>query len=145
MGTTTFTLLLDYLYNKFTVTFILSIIGISIKEVVYNVNAGQRISISKVLASTIFSTIIMCAVRECIDLSFGVYVLLCVVASMWSPKLISLAMNTKVIGAIIKKCVKVTLSETIADTIEDVIDEETKAAEEKAGSKTKDENTGEGI
>ena len=144
MGTTTFTLLLDYLYNKFAVTFILSIIGISIKEMVDNVNAGRRISISKVLASTVFSTIVMCAVRECINFSFGVYALLCVIASMWSPWLISLVMNTKVAGAIIKKCVKVTLPGPITDTIEDVVDEQIKSAEEKAGSKTKDENTGEG-
>lgn len=147
MGTISFTLLLDYLYNKFAVTFILSIIGVSIREIVGNVNARQRIDISKVLASTVFTTIAMCALREYVNLSFSVYVLLCVVTSMWSPWIVSLVLNSKFMGAVLTKCIKKTLPEPISDTIEEIINEEEESentSAEKAESKTKDENKGVG-
>lgn len=146
MGTISFTLLLDYLYNKFAVTFILSIIGVSIREIVGNVNARQRIDISKVLASTVFTTIAMCALREYVNLSFSVYVLLCVVMSMWSPWIVSLVLNSKFMGAVLTRFIKKTLPEPISDTIEELINEEETedTSTEKAESKTKDENKGVG-
>ena len=67
----TFTLLLDYLYSQFAVTFILSIVGVVIRVTVKTINNKDRVSIGKLIASTMFSTFLMCAVREYIHINFS--------------------------------------------------------------------------
>lgn len=130
------TMLLDYLYNKFAVTFILSIIGVSIRVMVGNVNNRHRISIIKIVASTLFSTILMCAIGEYVEFIFSVYVLACVLMGMWSTKIISLASSSKFMGKVAKKLIK-NIATPVTKTLADVLEDEEKEKQ----TKKKDNDT----
>lgn len=125
MDQLTFTLLLDYLYSNFAVTFILSIIGVVIRLVVKNVGAKQRISIGRFVASAVFSTILLCALRNYVDIDFSVYVFLCIVVGMWSPNIVSVVLDSKFMANLLKKYLK-GVFEPIAKSLSDALEDENK-------------------
>lgn len=114
----TFTLLLDYLYHRFSITFIITMLGVVIRILMSNVNLHQKVSIGKVIASTMFSTVLMCAVSELVPFSFTVYVLVCVIAGMWSMKIVSLGLNSKFMSKVLSRYIK-SIAEPIADALEE--------------------------
>ena len=122
MESVTFTLLLDYIYNKFAVTFVLSIIGIIIRELVCNVSKRNKVNIKKILASNIFSTALLCVIGEYFDISFSIYVILCMIVGIWSSKIVSLAVNSKFMAKVFSKVAK-QLADPVIGSIADVIDE----------------------
>lgn len=134
----TFTLLLDYLYSKFAVTFILCIIGVAIRLISTAVNNKQRVSRGKLIASTMFSTFLMCAVGEYIHINFSVYVFLCVVVGMWSTKIVSLALDSKFMSKVTLKCLKKVAS-PVAKSISEALDDDTKDAANKKSVEEKPE------
>ena len=134
----TFTLLLDYLYSKFAVTFILCIIGVAIRLISTAVNNKQRVSRGKLIASTMFSTFLMCAVGEYIHINFSVYVFLCVVVGMWSTKIVSLALDSKFMSKVTLKCLKKVAS-PVAKSISEALDDDTKDAAKKKSIEEKPE------
>lgn len=119
----TFTLLLDYIYNKFALTFLITILGVVIRTLMSNVSAKQKVSIGKVLASTVFSTILMCAIRELIPFTFTVYVLVCVIVGMWSMKIVSLVMDSKFMTKFISRYLK-SIAGPVAKSLSDALDDE---------------------
>lgn len=119
----TFTLLLDYLYSKFAVTFILCIVGVIIKVIITTVNNKQRVSIGKLIASTMFSTFLMCAIGEYIHINFSIYALICVVVGMWSTNLVALFLNSKFISNLTLKYLK-KVAGPVAKSISEALDEE---------------------
>ena len=134
----TFTLLLDYIYHRFSVTFILTMLGVVIRILMSNVNHKEKVNIGKVLASTMFSTILMCAISELVAFAFTVYVLVCVLAGMWSMKIVSLGLNSKFMTKILSKYLK-SIAGPVAKSISDALEEENNDVE-----KSKDtENGGE--
>ena len=134
----TFTLFLDYLYSKFAVTFILCIIGVVIRLISTAVNNKQRVSRGKLIASTMFSTFLMCAVGEYIHINFSVYVFLCVVVGMWSTKIVSLALDSKFMSKVTLKCLKKVAS-PVAKSISEALDDDTKDAAKKKSTEEKPE------
>ena len=138
MDQLTFTLLLDYLYSKFAVTFILCIIGVAIRLISTAVNNKQRVSRGKLIASTMFSTFLMCAVGEYIHINFSVYVFLCVVVGMWSTKIVSLALDSKFMSKVTLKCLKKVAS-PVAKSISEALDDDTKDAAKKKSTEEKPE------
>lgn len=90
MDNYTLGLLLDYLYNKFAVTFILSLVGASMREVfVTNRNRKNHIKISKLLTSAIMVTVLLCALGELYKFDFSVYVLVCVMCGLWGEFIVT--------------------------------------------------------
>lgn len=94
------TVLLDYLYNKFAITFVLCLIGAFIKECAkeYNNPIEKKekrnvLNMKIVLSSSIFCTFLMCAIAEYANIQFTIYALICVIAGMWSSIIIRAAMN----------------------------------------------------
>ena len=136
----TFTLLLDYLYSKFAVTFILCIIGVVIRIISTAVNNKQRVSRGKLIASTMFSTFLMCAIGEYIHINFSVYVFLCVVVGMWSTNIVSLALDSKFMSKVTLKCLNKVAS-PVAKSISEALDDDTKkdAADKKSIEEKKPE------
>lgn len=131
MDQVTITLLLDYLYSKFAVTFILSIIGVVIRMIVNNVNSKQRVSTGRLIASTMFSTVLLCAIGEFVYINFSVYVLLCVIVGMWSTKLVSLVLDSKFMGKFTMKYLK-RVSGTVAKSLSEALEEETESEDKKS-------------
>lgn len=140
----TFTLLLDYIYNKFALTFLITILGVVIRTLMSNVSAKQKVSIGKVLASTVFSTILMCAIRELIPFTFTVYVLVCVIVGMWSMKIVSLVMDSKFMTKFISKYLK-NIAGPVAKSLSDALDDEDdNVDEEKSTTNNKDKKKEQG-
>lgn len=123
MDQLTFTLLLDYIYNRFAVTLVLCSIGVFIKNIINDISYKRKVSIGKTVASSMFSTVLMCAVKDYIDIAFSVYVLTCVIVGMWSTKIISLVADSKFMGKVTKRLLK-SIANPVADAVSDVLDEE---------------------
>ena len=140
----TFTLLLDYIYNKFALPFLITILGVVIRTLMSNVSAKQKVSIGKVLASTVFSTILMCAIRELIPFTFTVYVLVCVIVGMWSMKIVNLVMDSKFMTKFISKYLK-SIAGPVAKSLSDALDDEDdNVDEEKSTTNNKDKKKEQG-
>lgn len=99
-------LLLDYLYNEFAVTFILSVIGVSIREIVGNINEKRKIHIGRVMVSSLFSTVAMCALGDYVHFNFSLYALVCVIFGMWSIKIVSFVLTSRFANAVMKSVAK---------------------------------------
>lgn len=125
MDQLTFTLLLDYIYNRFAVTLVLCSVGVVIKNIINDISSKRKVSIGKTVASSMFSTVLMCAVRDYIDIAFSAYVLICLIVGMWSTKIVSLVADSKFMGKVTKRLLK-SIANPVADAVSDVLDEENK-------------------
>ena len=108
------TVFLEYIYSKFAVTFILSIIGVSIRE-------HTRIHLGKVITLTLFSTVVMCAAGDYIHVSFSIYVLLCILFGMWSRALIRIVTDNRFIKTFVVKFIG-SISPPAGQSISDALD-----------------------
>lgn len=117
-------LLLDYFYNKFAVTFILSVIGVSIREIVGNVNEKKHIQIGKIIVSSLFSTVAMCAIGDYFHIAFSLYALVCVIFGMWSIKIVSFILTSRFANAVLKTVSKNGPS-VASDFVESAMDDDT--------------------
>ena len=114
MNEITVYVLLEFLYNKFAVTFLLCLIGAGTREVFRSTKDkdSKRLDIKKIATSTVFSTFLMCACAEYIDLPFSVYAIASIVCGMWGLALINLVLNGKFINKFL-----VNVSKKVADPI----------------------------
>lgn len=120
------TVFLEYIYSKFAVTFILSIIGVSIREMLGNAksksdNKHTRIHLGKVITLTLFSTVVMCAAGDYIHVSFSIYVLLCILFGMWSRALIRIVTDNRFIKTFVVKFIG-SISPPAGQSISDALD-----------------------
>lgn len=132
----TITLFLEYLYSRFAVTFILCIIGVVIRELLGNINAEKKVRIGEVIASALFSTILMCVVSEYIHIIFSAYVLVCTVAGIWSRKIVQLVTDSNFMGKIATRYIK-KIASPVAEALEETLKEENADNKEKPNN---DEN-----
>ncbi len=126
MQQTTINLLIDYLYNKFAIAFVCSLIGISIYEVIINTK-DKPIKLRALLATSTFSTVLLCAIRDKFpNLSFSAYILLCTLVSMWGKKILLLLTNSKFMSKflanLLKKLASDSVSKALSDTVNDEVD-----------------------
>lgn len=87
------TVLLEYLYNRFLVTFILCMVGSFIKETMVLSKKYKKINIKKVILSGLFSSCIVCAVVDYVSMTFSIYSIVCVLFGMWGYQLLLLFLN----------------------------------------------------
>ena len=99
-------ILLGYISNL-SLTFVIAICGAFTKEV-YNAKKNQsKISILRLIASSLLCSIVMTAVAEYIEsINFGVFALICYIFGMWAFPVIDLLMNTKYIAIAVKDILK---------------------------------------
>lgn len=142
-------LLLDYLYNKFAITFVFSLVGTSIKDmVVVSKTNAVRFKLKTVIATSTFSTIVLCAIGDCFKVSFSVYALICVLGGMWSSKLLQLATSNKFMSKFLANLLKRVagpVTGAISDTLEPTKKPNnrgsTKSAEESEKHATREKQT----
>ena len=103
-------ILLEFLYNRFAVTFIFCLVGSYIRETTRSVTSKNKeskmLSTKKIATSTVFSTFLMCACAEYIDLPFSVYAIISVFCGMWGLVIINLSLNGKFITKFAANMVK---------------------------------------
>lgn len=100
MDTIGINLLLEYIYNKFIVTFIICLMGAVARETMNTIRLN-RIEVEKMLVSAVVSSVAMCAILDYISLSFSIYAIVCVVMGIWSKTLLNMIMNSKLMVRIL--------------------------------------------
>ena len=119
--------LLSYLYGSFLVTYVLCVIGLLIKEVLYNASDNKKrpspISIKRVIFASIPVTAIICAAKDKFDMSFSMYVLICLMGGTCSGFICNVLINNNLPLILIKaiaKAVKDPMMDAISETAEQV-------------------------
>lgn len=121
MDVISLSILLEYLYKKFMVTFVLCLIGAIIRESLNTVKL-TKIDIKKLLASVVLSSVIMCAIIDYVMIPFSIYAVVCVIFGIWSQTLIKLVMHTKFMTLVIARLFK-KFKDPVIEEVLDTIDE----------------------
>ena len=121
MDVISLSILLEYLYKKFMVTFVLCLIGAIIRESLNTVKL-TKINIKKLLASVVLSSVIMCAIIDYVTIPFSIYAVVCVIFGIWSQTLIKLVMHTKFMTLVIARLFK-KFKDPVIEEVLDTIDE----------------------
>lgn len=121
--------LLNYLYNDFTVSFVICLSGAIIKDLIDTYKNNTKINIKQIILATIFTTILLCAIKVYIDINFNIYILICIVSGMWGDEILRLFTNSTIVVLILKKVLKL-ISNPISDLISDTIDDIEKKEED---------------
>ena len=119
-------ILLEYLYKKFVVTFIMCLIGAFLRESVKTVKQ-TKLNTRKTLASAILASVLMCALFDYISIPFSIYTVLTIITGMWSHTLLNLLLNVKIMKVLLKnifKNIKDPVMQGLSDTMEELDDEE---------------------
>lgn len=139
--------LLDYILNRFLVVFAIVFLGSLVKDLYDTFVNLSPISIKRILVSSLFGAIVLCAVVEYFKkISISAFVLVCFLSGVWSFKILEYMMNWKFVRTLLKnifKGTKTVIGEAVSETLEDLNDEE--SSEEKSNAlsekdRTKDES-----
>lgn len=114
--------LLNYMYNDFAITFVMCLCGALIKDVFETYKNTTKINVRNIILTSIFTTIVLCAIRVSIDIQFNVYILVCVVSGMWGDAIVNVFTNSEIMIIFFKKIVK-TINNPLSDAIDDTIKE----------------------
>lgn len=110
MSDITVDILLEFLYNHFAVTFVFCLVGSWIRESTRSTMSKDKkskmLDIKRIVTSTVFSTFLMCACAEYIDLPFGVYAITSVFCGMWGLVIVNFAMSGKFMSKFISNFAK---------------------------------------
>ena len=134
------TTLLSYVTNLL-LTFIIAIAGAFTREVYNYKKKNIQISIFRLIASALLCSVVMTAVAEYTDLTFGVFALITYFFGMWAFGVIDIIMNAKYIAIAVKdvfKELKNPLLKGTANAIEDIRKEKIKDDKEEKDKKEKE-------
>ena len=131
-------MLLEYLYTKFLVTFMLNLMGAFIRESVDK--KIKRLNPKRMIASAMFSSVLLCAVADYITMSFSLYVLVGIINGIWANAVLTAFLSAsfmKKLAMNVFKTVPQSTVKAIGKTIEELEDNTNENKEE---SETKSNN-----
>lgn len=133
MSDITVDILLEFLYNQFAVTFVFCLVGSIIRDWTRTTTSKDKqskmLDIKRIVTSTVFSTFLMCACAEYIDLPFSVYAITSVFCGMWGLVMVNIAINGKFMTNICKNLVKKLVDpvlQTAVESASEILEEENK-------------------
>lgn len=118
--------ILEYLYDRFILTFILCLIGAIIRETM-NTMKLTSINIKRMMASVIMASTLMCIVVDYVKFQFSIYIAVCIIAGIWSPFIMKLILDSKIMGKLLRgiiKNMKDPIAKGISEAITDLDEEE---------------------
>lgn len=129
MNDITVHILLEFLYNDFAVTFVFCLIGSWIRETLKTTKKDNKskIDIKKIVISTVFSTFLMCACAEYIDLPFSVYAVASIFCGMWGLIFANIVMSGNFITKFLQKFAKKVANPILDSAVEsasEILEEE---------------------
>lgn len=142
MNTLTLSVLLEYLYEKFLVTFILCLIGASAREMMATVRL-HKIHIERMMISVVVSSATMCAILDYIELHFSIYVFVCIVIGLWSKSVLNLLMNSKFVLRILSSVtgsMKDPISKAATEIMTEELEKDDTETKDKKKNTSEDEN-----
>jgi hypothetical protein len=137
----TLALLIDYLYNKFLMAFVISLLGAFTRDVMDTYKNLSKINISKVVCSSIFSSVILSAIIDIVNWNFSVHVVVCFFTGLWSHKLLEFVMDWNIVKTFlvnILKNTKGTVAQSISETIKEVDDKDNSKEEQNSNTSIED-------
>ena len=144
-------ILLEFLYNKFATTFMFCLFGSFVREYLTNIKTDSnnkkigKFDPGKVVISAIFSTILMCACADYVnvDLHIEVYAIISVVLGMWGLSIMKAILDKKIVNNFFKNIVKLISNPLIKSAVESAsesIDQELKESDKKQQTKDETDN-----
>lgn len=143
--------LLYYVYNRFAVTYLMCFLGVITGKVLSifssNFKKLEPIGVLQMALQGALVTVIMCALQDFINIeSFNMYVLLCVFIGIWSPTVVKIITNMKILQRFIvniSKRVKDPIIKAIGDTADqlELGEEDTKLKEDENESNNSNSET----
>lgn len=115
-------LLLEYIYDKFVVTFILCLIGGIIRETASTAMKHKQMNAKKMMASVVLASALMCALVDYVKVPFSIYTIICILVGIWAPVLLKLIMNTKIMMKLVSN-IAANMKDPIAKGISTTINE----------------------
>lgn len=115
-------LLLEYLYDKFVVTFILCLIGGIIRETASTAMKQKQMNAKRMMASVVLASALMCALVDYVKVPFSIYTIICILVGIWAPVLLKLIMNTKIMMKLVSN-IAANMKDPIAKGISTTINE----------------------
>ena len=115
-------ILLEFLYNRFAITFLFCLAGSWIRAAFRKPkkDESKKLDIKRVVTSTLFSTFLMCACAEYIELSIGIYAGASVLCGMWGISIIQVVMSENFILVFISNLTKKVADPIVKSTMETV-------------------------
>lgn len=103
----TIDILLEFLYEKYAITFVFCFFGSFVKEYITsrktdsNGKKGSKFNLVKVIISSIFSTFLVCIAADFIsvELKIEVYAILSIIVGIWGFELVKCLVDKKFIAA----------------------------------------------
>lgn len=138
-------ILLEFLYNKFATTFAFCLFGSFVREYLTTNKTdsnGKNIgnfNLGKVVISAIFSTILMCACADYVnvDLHIEVYAIISVVLGMWGLAIMKGILDKKIANNFLKNILKFITNPLLKSAVEsanDSLSQEIKESDKKQQS-----------
>lgn len=112
MNEFTIDILLEFLYKKFAITFVLCFFGSVMRKLFSSKTKtdpnNKKNLVGEVIISAVFSTFLMCAVADYvnIDLHFEVYAIISILIGIWGLKIITIVVDGKFLINFIKNLAK---------------------------------------
>lgn len=126
MGMLSLSNVLEYLYDKFILTFILCLIGAIIREMMNTVKL-LSIDIKRMMASVVMASALMCIVVDYVHFQFSIYIVICIVAGVWSPYIMEMVLDSKFMGKLVRGILsgmKGPITKEVAKAMSEMDDEE---------------------
>ena len=154
MGDITIDVLLEFLYNRFAVTFLFCLFGSFVREVMRSKKKNNKnkkskmLDIKRIVTSTMFSTFLMCACADYVDLPFSVYVLFSVFCGVWGIVITNILVSenfaikfiTKLCKKIASPVVKNAIIKSVIDSASETLKEQEKETEKEKADETENDN-----
>lgn len=99
--------LLEFLYNRFAVTFLFCMFGSFTREIFLPVKKkkSQMLNIKRIVTSTVFSTFLMCTFADYIELTFSAYAVVSIVCGIWGLIIVQIVVNENFVTKFLLKLV----------------------------------------
>lgn len=131
--------LLNYLYNDFAVSFVICLCGAIIKDVIDTYKNTTKIKIEKIIFSSIFIAVLLCAINGYINIEFNIYIFVCLLTGLWSENIIKIFTSSKIILIFLNKFLS-NFADPLFKSISDTIDEYNGVKKGENGNSDTDKN-----
>lgn len=110
--------LLEFLYNRFAVTFLMCMFGSFMREAFLpnKKTKSKMLNSKKIVTSTVFSTFLMCTIADYIDLTFSAYIVLSIICGIWGLWIVQIAVNQNFVVKFLMKLIEKIPDSIIKDT-----------------------------
>lgn len=118
----TLIVLLNWIYQKFSLIFVICLLGCFIRDLMDTMKNCTKINIKQDIISAFACSIILAAVLDDVLISFSEYIFICFFTGIWSFKILEYILNWKFAKILLKNLFKI-IESNIGKAFNNTIDE----------------------